>query len=1016
MFRKTGIGLAALAMLAPGLAAALGVGDYNLNSYLNQPLEMEVELFDVGDLTPEEVLANLGSEGDFQNAGVERVFFLNELNFEVTLRADGNGTLRITSAQPVREPFLNFIVEIMWPTGRLLREYTVLLDPPVMAQAVQATPVAPVASQSTAPAPVQAPAQQVQQPAQGQPRVAAQSQSFDPSRGPDYVVQPSDTMWRIALNNRPANSISVQQMLIAIQTLNPEAFIDGNVNLVREGTVLRIPSEQEVRQISTRDALVEVAEQNREWRAKLEARGIAVPTRPQLDGTATGRRTADTGVAAEGQVKLVSPDAVSGQGSGRGAGGSGGADASALQNELAIRDENMDRLNRQNNELQSRLKDLQDQVSTSEQLLNLRNDQINQLQQQLRELQIAQGITPSEPVVIEPVPEAALAPQVEGTPADGTAEPGSTLDPIARAKQATAALEAATGAGSAANDPNAAARDAAAMDAGVAATPEEIAAAKAAAGLDSGSADPAELAAALEAAGIKTTQGAPQGAPARPAPVPAPAAEPGIVDIIMDNLMLIIAGVLALVAVIGGMAWMRNRQQAENDEEALEQQNALMDDEAEDDFFVDNGDFEEDLEDSTAASGEPAQDPLEEVDVYTAYGRHAEAVNFLRNEIHKAPQREDLKVRLLEVLAEMHDRDGFEREAAKFAGAGGAVAAAISSLRARLPGGAAEAEPSLDDLEMDLASDFDAPLAKAGTPADDELDLDLGADDDLGSLDFDMGESKTVAAPALSLDEPADGDELSLDFGGEEELSLEGSDELSLEDEGLSLDLADDDGDALTLQEDDELSLDMGDDSADELSLELDAGEEALSLELNDVPAPRAAVELDDVNAELSDDNDFGELSLEDMSDEFSETAVEQSSEEIDLSLDDLSLDDDEPTQVSMPAVQPSATVQRAPVSEPSATVQRDALDLDELSLDDDGDATSVRPAVEPALEQALTGDDDDFDFLGDTDENATKLDLAKAYIDMGDSEGARDILQEVMSEGNPQQQQEAKQLLSQVG
>src|SRR5690606_1799551 len=125
--------------------------------------------------------------------------------------------------------------------------------------------------------------------------------------------------------------------------------------------------------------------------------------RPQLDGTATGRRTADTGAATEGQVKLVSPDAESGEGSGRGAGGSGGADASALQNELAIRDENVDRLNRQNDELQSRLKDLQEQVATSEQLLNLRNDQINQLQQQLRELQKAQGITPSEPVVVEPV-------------------------------------------------------------------------------------------------------------------------------------------------------------------------------------------------------------------------------------------------------------------------------------------------------------------------------------------------------------------------------------------------------------------------------------------------------------------------------------------------------------------------------------------------------------------------------------------------------------------------------------
>lgn len=962
MFRKTGIGLAALAMLAPGLAAALGVGDYTLNSYLNQPLEMEVELFDVGDLTPEEVLANLGSEGDFQNAGVERVFFLNELNFEVNLRPDGNGTLRITSAQPVREPFLNFIVEIMWPTGRLLREYTVLLDPPVMAQAVQPTAVAPVASQSTVPAPVQAPVEQVEAPVQSQPKVVAQSQSqsFDASRGPDYVVQPSDTMWRIALNNRPANSISVQQMLIAIQTLNPEAFIDGNVNLVREGTVLRIPSEQEVRQISTRDALVEVAEQNREWRAKLEARGIVVPTRPQLDGTATGRRTADTGAATEGQVKLVSPDAVSGEGSGRGAGGSGGADASALQNELAIRDENVDRLSRQNDELQSRLKDLQEQVATSEQLLNLRNDQINQLQQQLRELQKAQGITPSEPVVVEPVTETPVEPEVASTetPTEAGQEASSTEASAVEGTETPA-------------------------------EGEQVA--------------EGEAAPTAEGTGTETTQTEPVvTAPVRPVPAPAPApvAEQGIVDLIMANLLFIVAGVLALVAVIGGMVWMRNRQQAQHDGEELEDH---ADADGDDDFFAAAQDFADDEADQEQdqLASEPAQDPLEEVDVYTAYGRHAEAVSFLRNEIHKAPQRADLKVRLLEVLAEMHDRDGFEREAANFAGAGGAVAAAIGSLRGRFSGGA-DAEPSLDDLEMDLASGFDAPVVKAAAPADDELDLDLGGDDDLGALDFDMGESKTVAAPALSADE----DELSLDLGGEEELSLE--------DEGLSLDLGGDDSDSLTLEEDDGLSLDMGEDSADELSLELDAGEEALSLELNDVPAPRASVDLDDINAELSDDNDFGELSLEDVSDEFSETAVKQSPEEIDLSLDDLSLDDEEPTQVSMPAVEPSATVQRAPVSEPAATVQRDAVDLDELSLEDD--ATSARPALEPALEQALTGDDDDFDFLGDTDENATKLDLAKAYIDMGDSEGARDILQEVMSEGNPQQQQEAKQLLAQVG
>jgi pilus assembly protein FimV len=464
-------------------------------------------------------------------------------------------------------------------------------------------------------------------------------------------------------------------------------------------------------------------------------------------------------------------------------------------------------------------------------------------------------------------------------------------------------------------------------------------------------------------------------------------------------LLYIIGGLVVLAAVVGGMMFMRNRQKASH----LEEEVAEGDEEeaGDDDFFAAAQDFgDEDEQDQVAGSApESAQDPLEEVDVYTAYGRHAEAVNFLRNEIRKSPQRDDLKVRLLEVLAEMHDRDGFEREAAGFAGAGASVAAAISSLRGRL--GGAEQEPSLDDLEMDLASDFDAPVVKP-KPTAPVVEPSLGGDEDFGSLDFSLDDDKPAAAPTLAADE----EELSLDLGGDDELSLDmGADDgLSLEDEGLSLDLGDDDktttSAALSLDDDDGLELSLDDDG--DLSLELDAA-----------PAAASKVALDDISADLSDDVDFGEVSLTDVSDEFSEAAVKPSSEEIDLSLDDLSLDElDEPTAVSMPAVAPAATV------------QRDALDLDmdELSLDDEPTMTSA-PAVAPApapapaaLEQALTGDDDDFDFLGDTDENATKLDLAKAYIDMGDSEGAKDILQEVISEGNPQQQAEAKELLAQVG
>ena len=129
MLRKLGIGFIALATMAPGLAAALGVGEYELNSYLNEPLDMTVELHDLGGLSEDEILANLATQEAFDAAGVDRGYFLNDLKFEVDVSGD-SGVLHIRSRQPVREPYLNFLVEFLWPTGRLMREYTVLLDPP----------------------------------------------------------------------------------------------------------------------------------------------------------------------------------------------------------------------------------------------------------------------------------------------------------------------------------------------------------------------------------------------------------------------------------------------------------------------------------------------------------------------------------------------------------------------------------------------------------------------------------------------------------------------------------------------------------------------------------------------------------------------------------------------------------------------------------------------------------------------------------------------------------------------
>lgn len=974
MFRKLGIGFAALTMLTPGIAAALGVGDYTLKSYLNQPFEMEVELIDARDLAAEEVLVSLAPEREFDNAGIERVYFLTDLEFEVSLNEDGSGVVRITSTQPVREPYLSFLVEFLWPTGRLMREYTVLLDPPSYAEdigkpAVEAPATRAVVESSAPtvePAPV-APAQQTIV-AQSAPRESA---PITVTERQEYVVQSDDTMWRIALNNRPVSSISVQQMLIAIQALNDDAFIDGNVNLVREGTVLRMPTEEEIRRISTRDALDEIATQNREWRARLEARGIRLPTRPQVDATArAGERAQDSGVAPEaGEVTLVAPTDGQADGEASATGTSGRGDNRALQNELAIRDERVDQLRRQNEELSSRLNDLSQQVETSEQLLKLRNEQIAKLQDQLRKLQEEQGLAPTEPVVVEPVePAKAVEP---AQPVDA-AQPAESVA-VTEGTEATGQAPA----GEASTDTTAPGTEAAAAQdgEGTAAT------------------DAAQAPAKPKPEKVKPAQ--------KPKPVPPKPPEPSFLD---QYLPLLAGGAVLVLLVVGGLAVLARRRRAAAESQVEDADlEAYSDDE--EDFFAadlgddDAGDFASLDDDGAPAASDSGQDPLEEVDVYTAYGRHAEAVTFLKNEIRKTPERSDLKVRLLEVLAEMRDTATFEREATAFAG-DTKVAARAADLRKQLGIGGAAAvattaaadddEPSLDDLEFDLASDFDS---KPSAAPQDDATMVLDASDDL-DFSADLNDAATT-----------DEDEgLSFDMGGDDTLSLDGDDE--------------------------EFTLDLDEDEA-----QPDAAHQK---ELDDALSVAPALSLEGSDAAQEEDIDFGEIELADASDEFTEAAEAPASEDLDLSLEDLDLDADEPT-IAAPAVSADDELELSLDDEDdlslsledddqtdaglslettaNQTVQRSALDDLDLSLEDDmPPATDVRPAVAAPAADLSLGDDDEFEFLGDADENATKLDLAKAYIDMGDAEGARDILSEVIAEGSSAQQAEARELLAQVG
>ncbi|MEL7185059.1 MAG: FimV/HubP family polar landmark protein [Pseudomonadota bacterium] len=263
---------------------AIGLGDINLDSALNEPLRAEIVLLAA---TPEEITSlsvELGSADDFQRYGIDRPFFMQELEFNVVNRGVSGSVVQIRSRSPITEPFLTFLVEATWPSGRLLREYTVLLDPPTYTPpgVQQAAPVqAPVRATPSDSAPIQRQPEPRQEPAPQsrptsrpapQPRPADDVKPLPPpddirysgEPGGDINVARGDTLWGIAARMRPDSRLTMNQTMVAIYEANRDAF-GGNINMLRAGASLRIPSADEVYRISRGEALQEVQRQNQAW-------------------------------------------------------------------------------------------------------------------------------------------------------------------------------------------------------------------------------------------------------------------------------------------------------------------------------------------------------------------------------------------------------------------------------------------------------------------------------------------------------------------------------------------------------------------------------------------------------------------------------------------------------------------------------------------------------------------------------------------------------------------------------
>ncbi|MGH8397375.1 MAG: FimV/HubP family polar landmark protein [Gammaproteobacteria bacterium] len=306
MSKKLTFVLAFMLAVLPVVAQALGLGEIKLNSALNQPFSADIPI--VG-AAPDEISSlhlKTASAAQFQQAGIPMSKVLSQLQFQVVQDPNGTAHVHISSSKPFNEPFMDVLVDATWDNGELLREYTVFLNPPSFENATQpaaapaapatSTPVATPTSPVPAPPPaISAPVQAVQPPAATPAVSPAVSAGNTPLGGNYGPIHRGETLSEIALRLHP-QGVTLNQMMIAIYRANPEVFMH-NINLMKAGYVMRIPTADDIQAVQVAQANSEVRTQIAEWRSH---RGLAT----------THKTTSTTTTEEQPSLQLVAPSSA----------------------------------------------------------------------------------------------------------------------------------------------------------------------------------------------------------------------------------------------------------------------------------------------------------------------------------------------------------------------------------------------------------------------------------------------------------------------------------------------------------------------------------------------------------------------------------------------------------------------------------------------------------------------------------------------------------------------------------
>ncbi|MEJ2795142.1 FimV/HubP family polar landmark protein [Iodobacter sp. LRB] len=955
-------------MTLPPSAGAVGLGRLNVLSGLGQPFRAEIDLVSVQPGESESLLVRLASPEAFAQAQVAYPPASLGLRLVIEKRANGQQYVLISSAQSVSEPFLDLLVDLNWSGGKIQRDYTALIDPPGYQNSRSSAGAEAKANEQFAPSALPGTRRKGAVAGSGKKTSSAASQAEKATGDQQYKVQGGDTLSSVA-RQTAAEGVTLEQMLVGLYRQNPDAF-DGNMNRLRRGKILNIPAKENLQAVPAKEAGQEVRLQSKDWQAYRNKVAESVQKRAAVAGNES---------ASAGRISPKVEEKVK----------SGNANQDVLK---LSKGEAPSKAKADQQGEQARIRALEEEVTARQKGLDEANQRVAALQKNVQDMEKLLALKSRAGVE--------LASKPTDTPA---------VAPVATAVPAVASAPAAEHAS-----------------------------------------EPEPAAVAGSAPAVQSVQEVASQPKKRrvivPPPVPVP--EPDLMDVVADNALPIGGGLTALLLGGAGLWWARRRKQGSAFADSVLtggdlKSNTLLGNTGgavistqptENSFLTDFS------RQGLGTIDTDEVDPIAEAEVYMAYDRNEQAEEILRDALLKDPARHEIRMKLLEIFAAKKDPTSYEEIAADlFAMTGGkgaqweqaayqgsvldpenplykriepaaapVVAAVAAAAAAPLVSQAPAPEANDFDLSFDDTavtapsagvSDFDAlmseeiPDAPQNNIQNDLADLDLSLDFDVGtapepvqelnpfaetppsqpealsSLDFDLPE--VAPAPAASAPAPDDF-AMGIDFGLDDFLVPEEPAQAAApvsepESENmLSLDMPVDFGSALEASAPADEAFDLNFDGLDNM--------------------PEAAAAPADFSAELPD-LDLGVLSAPEVpaappakAQPVAEDVLEATSADDGLGLDfDFSLDT--PLEASVPA----------------ASGAEESIDLAGMNLDFAADSGASSDSL--------------LEFAGD-DPVQTKIDLAKAYVDMGDTEGAREILQEAIGEGNPEQQKQAQALL----